>query len=155
MCCLFQQCCGSRSVRIHIIFQNPLPGVVGSLSGFVSYSNEHNKINWKGKLTKYNMPSGLILLDLLTRKIELRCIKSTVSGSLPLWNGKDPDPYQTVGSGSVSNLKAWSGSVPKLKANLDPYQKGLDLQHCFPVLSTGRRSSMYYWIIASVTFPLQ
>ncbi len=47
--------------------------------------------------------------------------KSTVLGTLPLWNGKDPDPdpYQTVGSRSVSN---W-------KQDPDPYQKGLDRQH--------------------------
>ncbi len=94
--------------------RDPFPGVVGSGSRSVSYSNEHNKINWKGKLTKYNMPSGWVLLDLLTRKIKLICIKSsTVLGTLPLWYGKDPDLYLTVRSGSVSNWKAGSGSVSK------------------------------------------
>ncbi len=35
-----------------MIFQDadPFPGVLGS--GSVSYSNEHNKINWKGKFNK-------------------------------------------------------------------------------------------------------
>jgi hypothetical protein len=40
------------------------------------------------------MPFGWVLLDLLTRKIKLKCIKSTVLGTLPLRNGKDPDPYK-------------------------------------------------------------
>jgi hypothetical protein len=35
---------------------------------------------------------------------------------LPLWNVKNLDPYQTVGSGFVSNWKAWSGSVSNWKA---------------------------------------
>jgi hypothetical protein len=47
-----QQYCGFGSVRIRIIFQYPdlFPGVLGS--GSVSYSNEHNKINWKGIFNK-------------------------------------------------------------------------------------------------------
>ncbi len=61
------------------------------------------------------MPSVWVLLDLLTMKIKLRGLKGTVLGKLPvpLENGKDPDQYQTVGSGSVSNCKAVSGSVSK------------------------------------------
>jgi hypothetical protein len=39
-------------IRIGIIFQVPdlFPGVLGS--GSISYSNEHNKINWKGKFNE-------------------------------------------------------------------------------------------------------
>jgi hypothetical protein len=53
------------------------------------------------------MLSGWVLADLygtvLTMKIKLRCTKSTILGTLTLENGKDPDPYQTVGSKSISN----------------------------------------------------
>jgi hypothetical protein len=42
------------------------------------------------------MPSGWVLVDILTRKIKLRCIKNTVLGTLPLWNGKDPDPFKQL-----------------------------------------------------------
>ncbi len=69
-------------IRIPIIFQDPdwdlFPGVLGC--GSVSYSNEHNKINWKGKFNK--VASVWVLLDLLTRKIKFRCIKSTVLGTV-------------------------------------------------------------------------
>jgi hypothetical protein len=34
-----------------IRIRDPFPGVLGS--GSVSYSNEHNKINWRENLTKY------------------------------------------------------------------------------------------------------
>jgi hypothetical protein len=44
---------------------------------------------------------------------QVRCIKSTVLGILPLWNGKDPDPYQRK----------------KQDPDPFPYQKGLDPQH--------------------------
>jgi hypothetical protein len=57
-------------------FPDPFPSVLGS--GYVGYSNEHNKINLKGKFNKVGMPSGWFLVDLLTKKIKLRCIKSTV-----------------------------------------------------------------------------
>jgi hypothetical protein len=59
------------------------------------------------------MFSGWVLADLLTRKIKLRCVKSTVLGTVPLWNGKDLDPYRSE------------------KQDSDPYQNGLDPQHCF------------------------
>jgi hypothetical protein len=39
------------------------------------------KLIGRENLTKYGMPSGLALVDLLTRKIKLRCIKSTVLGT--------------------------------------------------------------------------
>ncbi len=44
---------------------------------------------------------------------EVKKYKSAVSGTgtLPILNGKDPDSYQTVGSGSASDGKAESGSV--------------------------------------------
>jgi hypothetical protein len=54
----------------------------GSGSGSVSYSNEHDKINWRENLTKFAFWLGPV--DLLTRKIKLRCIKSTVLGTLPI-----------------------------------------------------------------------
>jgi hypothetical protein len=47
---------------------------------------------------------------------------STVLGTLPLRNGKDPD--QIVGSGFVSKWKVGEKQGP------DPYQNGLDPQHC-------------------------
>ncbi len=69
------------------------------------------------------MPFGWVLLDLLTRKIKLRCIKSTVLGTLPFEmvtiririKQLDPDPYQSD------------------KQDPDPEQKGLDPRHCFCV----------------------
>ncbi len=52
--CVYQ-CCGSA--RIRIIFLDPDPGSVpecpGSGSGSISYANEHNKMNWKGKYNNY------------------------------------------------------------------------------------------------------
>jgi hypothetical protein len=52
--CHFRQCCGSGSIRIHIIFQDPgsVPRCLGSGSRSISYSNEHSKINWKGKFNR-------------------------------------------------------------------------------------------------------
>ncbi len=46
------QCCGSGSVWIRTIFQDPdpFPGCLGS--GFIRYSHEHNKITWKRELNK-------------------------------------------------------------------------------------------------------
>ncbi len=52
------------------------------------------------------MPFGWVLLDLLTRKIKLRCMKNTLRYITSL-NGKDPDPYQSE------------------KHDPDPYQKGV------------------------------
>jgi hypothetical protein len=57
------------------------------------------------------MPCGWVLVDVLTRKIKLRCIKNTVLGTLPILNGKDPDLCQSK------------------KQDPDPYQKGLHQQH--------------------------
>jgi hypothetical protein len=51
------------------------------------------------------MPSGWVLAGLLTRKIKLRCTKSTVLGTVHLLNSKDQDPDQTVGSGSNSRIR--------------------------------------------------
>jgi hypothetical protein len=52
----FKQCCGSGSIRIRIIYQDPDPGSVhrclGSGSGSISCSNEHKKVTWKGKFNK-------------------------------------------------------------------------------------------------------
>jgi hypothetical protein len=66
--------------------REPFLSVPGS--GSVSYSNEHNKINWKGKFNK-KCPSGWFLADLLT----------SVS---------DPDP---VGSAFNLGLNPGSGSI--------------------------------------------
>jgi hypothetical protein len=44
------QCTKSGYVRILIIFQNPDP-----FPGVYFYSNEHNKINRKGKFNKENL----------------------------------------------------------------------------------------------------
>ena len=67
------------------------------------------------------MPSGWVLADLLTMKINLKCTKSTVLDTLPVVfetvririhiKQLDPDPYQNE------------------KQDPDPYQKGLDPQH--------------------------
>ncbi len=69
------------------------------------------------------MPSGCVLLDLWTWKIKSKCIKSTVLGTLPLWNGKNLDPYQIEKQDPDPCLSE--------KQNPDPYQKGLDPQHCY------------------------
>ncbi len=37
-------------IRIRAIIRDPIQGVLGS--GSISYSNEHIKINWKGKFNK-------------------------------------------------------------------------------------------------------
>jgi hypothetical protein len=55
---------------------------------------------------------------------QVKINKSTVLGTLPLWNGKDPDPYQAVGYGSVSDWKARSVSVSKWKAGSGSTSKG-------------------------------
>jgi hypothetical protein len=66
-------------------------------------------------------PYSGVLADLLTRKIKLRCIKSTVLGTLPILNGKDPDPYQIK--------KQDPDPYQSEKQDPDPYQKGLEPQH--------------------------
>jgi hypothetical protein len=50
---------------------------------------------------------------LTDKEYQVKMNKSTVSGTLPLWNSKDPepDPYQSEKQAS------------------DPYQNGLDPQH--------------------------
>ncbi len=128
-------------IWIRKIFKDPdpLPGVLESGSRSVSYSNEHNKINWKGKFNKV-----LVCLlvgscwDLLTRKMKSRCIKSTgtVLGTVHylfemarIWikqseldlyqiEKQDPDPYQSE------------------QQDLDPYQKVLVPRHCLVQLLT-------------------
>ncbi len=67
------------------------------------------------------MPSSWVLVDLLTKKIKLRRIKSTVFLYRYI-TGKDPDFYRTVGSGSVPYQID--------KQDPDPYQNGLNPQHC-------------------------
>ncbi len=98
------------------------PDLFLSVLGSVSYSNEFNKINWKGK---FNKVMRLIVRSLQTslQGKSSRCIKSTTLGKWPLWNSKDPDQYRyqivgsrskyKVGFGSVSKWKAGSGSVSK------------------------------------------
>jgi hypothetical protein len=116
------QCCGSGSTRILIIFQDPgsVPGCLGS--GLISYSMTTTKLTGKENLTKYAFCWGPVGPP--ARKIKWRCLKSTVLGTLPLFNGKDPYPYQTFGSGSVSNWKARSVSVQKWKAVSGSVSKG-------------------------------
>ncbi len=78
------------------------------------------------------MPFGLVLLDLLTRKIKKRCIKGTLLGTLPLWNGKDPDPRIQQSNPDPYHIEKqvkdpdWYKSY---KQDPYPYQKGLDPQH--------------------------
>jgi hypothetical protein len=77
------------------------------------------------------MPFGWILLDLLTTKIKLRCIKSTGLGTLPLCTARirirmcikqsNPDPYQIK--------KKDPDQYQSEKQDPDPYQKGLDPQY--------------------------
>ncbi len=119
------RCCGS--VRIRIIFQDPefVPRCLGS--GSINYSNEHNKINWKGKFNKVGLLVGSCWTYWQGKSMK-RCIKSTVLGTLPPWNGKEPDPCKTVGSGA--NCKAGSGSVSKWKERSGSASKWLDPQHC-------------------------
>ncbi len=77
------------------------------------------------------MPFSWVLLDLLTRKIKLRCIKSTVLGTLPFEmvtiririKQFDPDPYQ------IEKPDPYQSD----KQDPDPEQKGLNPRHCFCV----------------------
>jgi hypothetical protein len=68
-------------LRIHIIFLDLFLSVFGSRSR--SYSNEHDNIDWKGTF-KQPMPAIWLLVDLLTRKFKLRCLKSSVLDTLSL-----------------------------------------------------------------------
>lgn len=110
-----RQCCGSGpgSLMIRIIFKDPDPltGCFGSGSGTISYSHEHSKIYCKGDFFK--KPFMWVLLDLLRRKMKKRFTKITVLCTIPLWNGRVPDSYQTVRSIYVLDWKACSvsGSV--------------------------------------------
>ncbi len=98
------QCCGSGdgsgSARIHIIFPDPvsIPGCLGSRS--VSYSNEYNKINWKGKFNKVCLLVGSFTpTDKENQQKD--CFRFITF--FFFFNSKDPDRDQTVGSASVSN----------------------------------------------------
>jgi hypothetical protein len=62
------------------------------------------------------MSSGWVLWTYKENQVKMYKKYGTVLGTFPLWNGKDPDSYQTVGSGSVSNRKAGSRLVSKRKA---------------------------------------
>ncbi len=108
--CFRKQCCGSGSVSIPNIFQYPdpgsVPGCLGSRSRSIKYSNEQNKIIWKGKFNKYAVCFGPV--GPTDKENQAKMYKSTILGLLPLWNGKDP--YQSE--------------------KPDLYQKGLDPQHC-------------------------
>jgi hypothetical protein len=63
-----------------------------------------------------------VLLELMTRKIKLKCIKINVLGTLPLWNGKDPDPYQ------IERQDPDTCQCERQDPDPYPYQKGLDPQ---------------------------
>ncbi len=81
-------------IWIHIIFQDPdpFPGCLGSRSVSISYSHEHNKINWKGELNINTFCVGPVGPTDKGNEVNMYiCIKSagTVLCSLPLWNGKD------------------------------------------------------------------
>ncbi len=102
--CSYSQCCGSWAVRIRIILPDPFLGVLGS-EWSVSYSNENNKINWKGK---FNKVFFLVGSWWTYKEYHLKMYQSTL-GTLSLRNCKDPDRDQTVGSVST-NWKAWSRS---------------------------------------------
>jgi hypothetical protein len=75
------------------------------------------------------MPYLWVLVDLLTRKIKLRCTKSTVLDVLALSNGKDPDTFKQSDPDQIE------------KQDLDTYQKGLDPQHWF---KTNKYRSFYH-----------
>jgi hypothetical protein len=56
------------------------------------------KLTGRENLTKYAF--WLSPVGPTDKENQVRCIKSTVLGTLPLWKGKDSDPYRTVASGS-------------------------------------------------------
>jgi hypothetical protein len=136
------QCCESGSVQIRIIFQDldPFLDVLGSGSGSVSYFNEYNKIYWKENSTKHAFwlgPGGPTDKENQVNMSRKYCFRNISS-----LNGKDPDPYQTVksGTGPVWNRKTRCGSISKgsgsatlvyasilwnIKALLYLYQKGM------------------------------
>ncbi len=115
-------------LRIQIIFHDPDLGSVSPCLGSVSvsYSNEHNKINRKEKFNKVPMPSGWVLLDLLTRKIKLHYLFLTER----IWihiHIQQSDSYQ------IEKQDPDLDRYQSEKQGLDPYQKGLDLQHWNPL----------------------
>jgi hypothetical protein len=64
------------------------------------------------------MPSRWVLADLLTKKIKLRCIRSSL-GTLPLWNSKDLGSVSKCKAGTVSITKgSGSASMPQGWASL-------------------------------------
>jgi hypothetical protein len=91
-------------------------------SGSISYSSEHNRINWKGKFNKNTFCEGPV--GPTDKENQERCMKSNILGILSVGNGKDPDPHKTVRSGSVSNRKVGSGYVLKSKAGSGSVSKG-------------------------------
>jgi hypothetical protein len=61
------------------------------------------KLTGKGILTKNTFCVGPVGPTDKENQGKMYKKYRTVLGTLPLRNGKDPDPYQTAGSGSVSN----------------------------------------------------
>ncbi len=57
---------------------------------------------------------------------QVRCVKRTVLGTIPLRNGKDPDPYQIE--------KQDPDQYQSEKQDPETYQKGLDPQHWLRLL---------------------
>ncbi len=129
--------------RIRIIFQDsdPSAGCLGS--GSICYSHEHNKTNWKGELNKE------YLLSLLCGSCWTYWQVKWSEDVLKSTEDPDQDPYQTVGSGSVSKWKAGYGSKGSVSATLiigsswsnydvfllisvaDPDPFDMDLDHAF------------------------
>ncbi len=52
-----------------------------------------------------------------------KVLKKGILGTLPFWNGKDPDPYQ------IGKQDPDPDPRKSEKQDPDPYQKGLDPQH--------------------------
>ncbi len=136
---IFRQCCGSGSVRIHIIFQDAdeFPGCLGSGSGSTSYSQGQNKINWKGELNKEYLLCGSCWTYWQGKWSKDIGIKSrycfryihylfeTVRTRIRI-KQPDPDPYQ-IGKQDPDPYQS-----EKQDPDPDPYQKGLHPQHCLP-----------------------
>ncbi len=93
----------------------------------MSYSNEHNKINWQGKFNKVRLlfgPVGPTAEGNQVKMYKKCCFRFITS-------------LKRQGSGSVSNsqirIKLKSSiriGILSEKQDPDPYQKGLDPQHC-------------------------
>ncbi len=82
-----------------------LPG-----SGSVSYSNEHNNITWKEKFNKVQYAFLLGPVEPTDKENQVKVYKKyrTVLGTLPLWLGKDPDPYQIKSIIRIRIWRAWN-----------------------------------------------